>query len=78
MVTFERKSQLTGITHQMTFALSPDDFRDRLESWQEGALIQNAFPMLDADEREFIMTGITPSEWDEAFNHIGDNIQDCF
>ena len=29
------------------------------------ALIQQAFPRLNADEREFIMTGIPPSQWPE-------------
>jgi hypothetical protein len=30
--------------------------------------VQNAMPNLSADEREFIMSGITPTEWDEMFN----------
>jgi hypothetical protein len=30
-------------------------------------LIQDAFPTLTADEREFILTGITSEEWDEIF-----------
>lgn len=34
-------------------------------AWEGGALAQNAFPNLDADQREFIMTGITPDEWDK-------------
>lgn len=39
----------------------------QLERWNNGELIQDVFPHLTADEREFIMTGITPEEWDEAF-----------
>jgi hypothetical protein len=43
----------------------------RLEySWSEwinGSMIQIAFPYLSADEREFLMTGITADEWDEIF-----------
>ena len=35
--------------------------------WQSGAFIQDAMPNVPAEEREFIMTGITPEEWDEAF-----------
>ena len=31
--------------------------------WQAGALVQNAFPTLSADERELIMTGICPGCW---------------
>lgn len=30
--------------------------------------IQNLLPMLTADEREFLMTGITPQEWEETFS----------
>lgn len=33
----------------------------------EGYLIQRAFPYLTDDEREFILTGMTASEWDELF-----------
>jgi hypothetical protein len=36
-------------------------------AWKGGALAQDAFPQLDADGREFLMTGITPAEWNEAF-----------
>ena len=41
--------------------------QDQLDAWSNGALIQNAMPNLNADEREFIMTGITPSEWTAMF-----------
>jgi hypothetical protein len=35
--------------------------------WQmKHQLIQDAFNMLDANEREFIQTGLTPVEFDEA------------
>ena len=32
-----------------------------------GMLLQNAFPHLSADEREFIKTGVTPDEWEKMF-----------
>ena len=38
-----------------------DDYKNRK------GLIQNIFPNLTADEREFIMTGITPDQWDNMF-----------
>jgi hypothetical protein len=31
-------------------------------------LIQNAMPRLNADEREFIKTGVTAEEWEEMFS----------
>ena len=30
-----------------------------------GKLIQDAFPMLNPEEREFLMTGMTEGEWEE-------------
>lgn len=41
--------------------------QEQMDHYNSGALIQNAFPNLSADEREFIMTGITPQEWEDAF-----------
>jgi len=35
--------------------------------FNNGYLIQEAFPMLDADTRELIKTGITPTEWNAMF-----------
>ena len=37
--------------------------KESTDYWQNGKSIQNAMPYLTADEREFIMTGITPEEW---------------
>ena len=34
-------------------------------AYENGALLQNAFPNLSADDREFIKTGI--DNWDEMF-----------
>ena len=41
---------------------------DQLSSWHNGKLnIQDALPHLNANEREFLLTGITEKEWNEAF-----------
>jgi hypothetical protein len=41
----------------------------QLDAWQQpGVLIQDALPHLSLDDREFLMTGITPEEWDEHFS----------
>lgn len=40
---------------------------EQIYAWQNGALIQEAMPNLSADDREFIMTGITPEVWDAIF-----------
>ena len=47
-----------------------DASEDEIEDFYTGrsGLIQNAFPHLSADVREFILTGITPAEWDSLFD----------
>jgi hypothetical protein len=59
-----RISDLTGEVHSMELDVTDA----QLELYDEfGVLLQDAFPNLTADEREFIKTGITPEEWDEYF-----------
>ena len=38
-----------------------------IAAWKNGALIQDALPEVSPENREFIMTGITPSMWDHLF-----------
>lgn len=66
-VEVERTSPFSGTRNVMTFAMTPDEFRARLARWHNGEMIQVAFSNLNADEREFIKTGITPQEWEETF-----------
>ena len=47
-----------------------DVTQSQLDAWKGGLLIQKAMPHLSADDREFLMTGITPEEWD---CHFSDN-----
>jgi hypothetical protein len=56
-------SQLSGKTHSMEIDVS----EKQIALWREGALIQDVMPNLSPDEREFIMTGITPDEWAAEF-----------
>ena len=58
-----RTSRLTGNTSAMELPIT----QAQLDAWVDGELIQNAMPQLDADQREFVMTGITPAEWNAAF-----------
>ena len=59
-----RTSPFSGNTNSMEIEVT----QEQLSSWENGTLIQNAMPNLSADEREFIKTGITPEDWDSAFN----------
>ncbi len=37
----------------------------QMKMWMKGTPIQIAMPNVSADDREFILTGITAEEWDE-------------
>jgi hypothetical protein len=63
LVTITRTSPFSGKVHSMEIDVTPE----QVEAYNNGALIQNAFPHLTPDEREFIKTGITPQEWEETF-----------
>lgn len=39
---------------------------DQAMRYQQGALIQNAFPDMDAAERELLITGMCSPCWDET------------
>lgn len=63
-----RRSDLTGVTRSMTMPIPVEKW----ERWlrmvpSERPLIQDYFPELNEDQREFILTGITPEEWNDAF-----------
>jgi hypothetical protein len=56
-----RTSKLTGVVHTQDIPIT----EEQLAAYENGALIQVAFPHLDADQREFLKSGITPQEWDQ-------------
>lgn len=57
-----RKSIFTGIERSLDLNINEED----LNRWLKGEdLIQNIFPHLTDNEREFILSGTTPEEWDE-------------
>jgi len=67
-VEFTRESMHSGERNSMVVGLPIMQFTLALQKWlkYEG-FIQDIFPSLDADTREFIQTGITPSEWADIF-----------
>tara|TARA_R110000787_G_scaffold42303_12_gene104022 strand:+ start:6490 stop:6720 length:231 start_codon:yes stop_codon:yes gene_type:complete len=61
-----RKSPRTGVVTELELAVTPA----QLLEWQEGALIQDAMPDLNADEREFVKTGFTPEDWEHIARKV--------
>jgi hypothetical protein len=64
----ERQSIVSGKTYQMEL----DVTQQQLNDFNNGrlGLIQEAFPHLSIDEREFIISGIHPVEWRELFGEL--------
>jgi hypothetical protein len=65
-----RESPLSGRFVKMLINTS----KEKVEAWdamdnQRKPLIQNFFPELNKDEREFVLTGVSPHEWDELFGN---------
>jgi len=63
----ERQSIVSGKTYQMELDIT----QEQLNDFTNGriGLIQEAFPHLSVDEREFIISGIHPTEWHELFGN---------
>jgi hypothetical protein len=59
----QRISLLTGKQHSMEIPIT----EEQMEIYERGVLIHRAAPNLTADQREFIISGITPEEWNETF-----------
>ncbi len=59
----KRRSNLSGIVRSRDLPVT----QEQLDSWEQGELIQVAMPHLSSSEREYIISGITPKEWEEAF-----------
>jgi hypothetical protein len=62
-----RTCPFTGTLNTMEIPISSKEFQLGTALWEAGVNIQDAFPTLNADEREFIKTGILPATWDAMF-----------
>lgn len=40
----------------------------QIVAWKSGQLIQDVMPHLSKEDREFLMSGTTPEEWNEMFS----------
>lgn len=69
-VIVRRVSQLSGSENRMILVLDLKDLRE-FESGTHRC-IQDVFPYLTAGEREFLLTGIAPAEWNDLFNNCED------
>tara|TARA_R110002110_G_scaffold328863_1_gene540385 strand:+ start:328 stop:537 length:210 start_codon:yes stop_codon:yes gene_type:complete len=64
----QRKSPLTGELNSREI----DICQSQIDAWDGGMLIQDAMPDVSKDDREFIMSGSTPVDWDKMFGGFED------
>jgi hypothetical protein len=57
----ERVSMVSGIRHTREI----DVTQEQLDRCRAGELIQRVCGHLSADDREFLISGITPEEWEQ-------------
>jgi len=57
----KRTSPVTGIVRELDLDITNEE----IQSYKDGQLLQDAFPRLNADEREYFKTGIWGDEWDQ-------------
>ena len=66
----KRKSVISGIVRDRNIPVNPEHYA----AWQAGfGNIQDMMPYLNETDREFILSGITQDEWDEAFLEVEDD-----
>lgn len=64
-----RTSMFSGIERTLDLPIT----EEQLSAWTSGTLIQEAMPELSPNDREFVMTGVTPEEWDKEFGTMKDD-----
>lgn len=60
-----RRSSFTGVIHTYDLPINENEEHN----WKSGMLIQNALPQCSNSQREFLLTGSTPEEWDAVFTN---------
>lgn len=67
-VLVSRISNFSGKMNQMEIPLKPIEFTTLFSMWKDkGLTIQDVFVTLNEDQREFLVSGMTPDEWDACF-----------
>lgn len=58
-----RTSKISNITRTLDLPVT----EEQILAYENGSLLQDAFPNLTAEEREFCKTGMTAEEWNQLF-----------
>lgn len=69
-----KTSELSGKTNSMNLPVTEPQLDDFVNRKERGLLVQNIFPHLTPDQREFLLTGVTPEEWNAVFPEEDEDI----
>jgi hypothetical protein len=58
-VEVTRRSAYSGELHTRLIPCT----MEQIQLWERGMLIQDALPDVPAEDREFLISGVTPEEW---------------
>ena len=64
------KSPLDGVEKGLVVPFSIDRMNEAIEAYDDGLMIQYAFSFLDANQRDFMLTGILPEDSDTFYDKI--------
>ena len=59
-------SRVSPVTGQLN-CRDIDVTTNQIEAWENGALIQDVMPHITPEDREFILSGCTPEDFDTLF-----------
>lgn len=65
-----RKSNLTSVSHTLEIDITPEQLERVENRFHTKELIQSIIPDLSKEHREFLISGITPEEWNLAFSPV--------
>jgi len=63
------RTSVFGVTRTIDLPVTPD----QITRWQDGEFAQNVFIQLDAEQREFIISGNTNEDWERMFAENADS-----
>jgi hypothetical protein len=61
-----KQSPISGKMNSMELPIT----EAQLMAHRNGELVQNVFPTLSVEEREFLVSGISPKEWNDLFGNM--------
>lgn len=56
-----------GVERTMSIHMDIREFEAAFDLYKAGAVVQTAFAVLSVDEREFLLSGLTPEAWKAVF-----------